>query len=62
MRNLGDYWNWMTTPSWWTNLTMNRPQRRKAATWQKNAAKTEIKDLEELDTPSVSKKPHHYFW
>lgn len=61
-RNLADYWNWMATPAWWIRLKMTRPQRRKASTWQKEAEKTDIVDLKELDKPLSKRKPHHYFW
>jgi len=55
--------NWYSaTPSWWTRLMMNRPQRAEAHKWEQNAKHTPIDQLEELDTPSVSRKPHVYFW
>jgi hypothetical protein len=54
-------WHWVSnTPSWWTRLTMNRPQRRAGRVWeQKVLLET---DLEETDPPGVSHKPHHYYW
>lgn len=52
-------WHWMSTPSWWTRLTMNRPQRRKGRQWER---KVHFQDLEETDPPGVSKKPHVYYW
>lgn len=54
------HWEW-ETPSWWTNLFMTRPQRRKAQKWEREVQKTEIEDLEDLDTPNVSRKPHKYY-
>lgn len=51
---------WMTTPSWFTKLFMNRPQKRRGRKWE-----TKIKglsNLEDIDYPSVSKKPHKYFY
>ena len=56
-------WHWLqNTPSWWTNLFMNRPQRKEAQRWERNAQKTNPEDIDELDTPNVSKKPHKYYW
>jgi hypothetical protein len=59
-RKFGANWRWMNTPSWWVNLMMTRPQRKAGKTWERQAATS--RDVEELDTPSVSRKPHHYFW
>lgn len=54
-------WHWLqSTPSWWTRLMMNRPQRRKGRLWEASAKFTT--GLEEEDPPMVSKKPHKYFW
>ena len=58
-------WHWMSTPSWWTRLMMNRPQRRKSKTWEQNIRKLPSLTEEALldqDFPSVSKKPHQYYW
>lgn len=56
-------WHWLrSTPSWWTRLTMNRPQRRAAHNWERKASTTDIEKLEDVDTPSHGKKPHQYFW
>lgn len=56
-------WHWMqSTPSWWTRMTMNRPQRRAAHLWEREATMTPIEELEELDTPNTSHKPHIYYW
>lgn len=55
-------WHWMTTPSWWTRMMMNRPQRREAHLWEHSAAHTPLESLEELDKPNVSHKPHKYYW
>ena len=52
-------WHWMSTPSWWTRLTMNRPQRRAGRLWER---KVLFQDLEDADPPGVSHKPHIYFW
>jgi len=53
-------WHWMSTPSWWTRLMMNRPQRAAGRLWEKKVVHEA--DLENVDKPSVSKKPHQYFW
>lgn len=56
-------WHWMgSTPSWWTRLTMNRPQRREHHLWEQIASRTPLESLEDLDTPNVSKKPHVYYY
>ena len=52
-------WHWMSTPSWWTRLVMNRPQRREGRLWER---KVHFEDIEETDPPGVSKKPHIYYW
>jgi hypothetical protein len=51
--------HWMSTPSWWTNMKMNRPARHKGRTWER---KVLVEDLEETDPPGVSHKPHIYWW
>lgn len=61
-RKIDTNWHWMSTPSWWTRLMMNRPQRRAAHLWEKEAQKTEVESLEDLDIPNVSHKPHKYYW
>jgi len=56
-------WHWMSTPSWWVNLTMTRPQRKEAQIWEQEVKKIQNpEELEEVDTPNVSKKPHKYYW
>jgi len=51
--------HWMTTPSWWTRITMNRPQRRAGRTWEKVVMH---RDIEDVDPPGVSHKPYNYYW
>jgi hypothetical protein len=53
-------WHWMGTPSWWTRLMMNRPQRVASKQYEKIVVG--LSDLEEVDFPLVSKKPHIYYW
>jgi hypothetical protein len=56
-------WHWLqSTPSWWTRMMMNRPQRREAHLWENRAVHTDPEQLEEIDTPNVSHKPHNYYW
>lgn len=57
---------WMTTPSWWTRMTQNKPQRCKVRLWERQVQKTPIQAdycptmvldketenaLEQLETP-----------
>lgn len=57
-------WHWLqATPSWWTNLFMNRPIRRECQRWEREIQKiSNSEELEEIDKPNVSKKPHKYYW
>lgn len=58
-----DYeWHWMSTPSWWTRMTMNRPTRRTYHLLEHEAARTPVEKLEELDIPDLKKKPHIYYY
>ena len=56
--------HWMTTPSAWTRLMMNRPQRRAGTLWEAGFVNSEVdmESLEEADAPGVSRKPHCYYW
>lgn len=54
--------HWMSTPSWWTHMFMLKPQRRQGTLWEREVVKTQLTDLEEVDKPNVSRKPHVYFW
>jgi hypothetical protein len=51
--------HWMSTPSAWTRLMMNRPERRAIHLLER---KTLIQDLEEVDIPDTGRKPHIYYW
>lgn len=55
-------WHWMTTPGWFIKEFMNRPQRAKGRMWEKKITKVALEDLDLLDTPSVGRKPHVYYW
>jgi len=52
--------HWMRTPSAWTRIMMNRPQRRAGRIWERTIF-YEL-DLEDTDPPGVGKKPHIYYW
>lgn len=54
--------HWMSTPSEWTRIMMNKPQRREGSLWEREVVKCQVSDLEEVDKPSVSRKPHVYYW
>jgi hypothetical protein len=60
-RELDTDWHWLnSTPSWWTRLTMNRPQRRAGRVWEHKVLKEQ--DLEDCDPPLVGHKPHIYYY
>ena len=52
----------MPTPMWWVREMMNQPQRAKGRQWEKSVLKVDINDLDVIDYPSVSRKPHLYYW
>ena len=52
-------YHWMTTPSWWTRLMMNRPARRHYHLLEHKALTS---DLEDFDFVDLKKKPHNYYW
>ena len=54
--------HWMSTPAWWTRLMMNRPQRRECKLWERDALKSSLDSLDDLDKPIISRKPHIYYW
>ena len=54
--------HWMTTPSAWTRLMMNKPQRREGTLWEREVVKSQTTDLEGVDKPNVSRKPHIYYF
>lgn len=54
--------NWLTTPMWWVRLMMNQPQRVATKQWEKKVVKVSVEDIIDLDTPSVSRRPHWYYW
>lgn len=57
-RNVDTEWNWLgSTPSWWTHLMMNRPMRARGRAWERK-----VLSNTELEPPTVSKKPHEYYW
>lgn len=53
-------WHWYRgTPSAWTRLMMNRPQRRMCRLWEQEVL---FQDVEDADCPFYGKKPHIYYW
>ena len=58
-----DYeYRWMTTPMWWCKVMMNRPQRKAGKRWERQVVQQSIESLNYTDTPSISRKPHVYYW
>lgn len=54
---------WMqSTPSWFINVYMNRPKRRKGQQWEQKMKTMEFDQLDLHEAPDVSKKPHIYYW
>jgi hypothetical protein len=54
--------HWMHTPNFWVHDYMTVPQRAAGKMWEKKAARTRFEDLDDLDKPSVGRKPHIYYW
>lgn len=54
--------HWMNTPSWWIREFMTVPQRAAGRTWERNVVREKIEDLDAVDKPNISRKPHLYFW
>lgn len=52
--------HWMSTPGWWTKMTMTRPERRQAHLNEVRALKAA--DIEDFDFPDLGRLPHIYFW
>ena len=59
-RNYCHFRWYSTTPSWWTRITMTRPQRRRGRVWEHTVLKAQ--DLELVDPPTVGRKPHIYYY
>lgn len=53
-------YHWMSTPSWFTNLFMTRPERRRASNFTSQVIYSQ--DLEEEDLADTKRKPHIYYW
>lgn len=49
-------------PSWWNRIFSTRPRRVENSAWEKNAVKTPIESLIDLDTPDNSNKKGRDFW
>jgi hypothetical protein len=52
--------HWMTTPSWWVNMIMTKPERRNAHLLEKKALVAV--DLEDFEIPDLGRKPYIYYW
>lgn len=52
----------MPTPSWWTRLCMNQPQRARGRQWERQIVKCNLDELIDSEPPGVGKKPHIYYW
>jgi len=52
----------MPTPQWWIREHMNQPQRTRGREWERQITKFDKEDLVDAELPSVSRKPHHYYW
>ena len=62
-REVDSEWHWLqSTPSWWNHLFHTKPHRAEGRNWQKVVEKSKVEDLEDIDTPNVSNKPHKYYW
>lgn len=61
-KNKDTEWHWMSTPGWWVSMFMTRPQRHAGKMWERKVLKANIEDVDLLDTPNVSRKPHCYYW
>ncbi len=66
--------HWMSTPSWWVRMTMNKPQRRSVSLWEQQLSNLDTsrynpsyegtypyEDLDLFDKP-YKKVGHVYFW
>ena len=54
--------HWMSTPMWWVREFMNQPQRTRGKQWERKIVKCPVKELIDEELPSVSRKPHLYYW
>ena len=52
-------WHWMSTPSWWTRMTMIKPERRASKLLERKAL---ISDLVDFEIPDTGRKPHIYYY
>ena len=55
--------HWMPTPMWWIREFMTQPQRTRGKEWEREVVKcNDVDSIIDLDQPTVSRKPHLYFW
>lgn len=58
-----DKWHGLRgTPSWWTNMFMNRPIRRNFQAYERNVVKSNVEYIDNIVVPNNGKKPHKYYW
>lgn len=55
-------WHWMSTPSWWTKMTMIKPERVKANMLSRRAVTEFGSMLDWIDIPDTRRKPHIYYY
>jgi hypothetical protein len=61
LKKAKDYeWHWMSTPSHWTRQMMNVPQRAAGRMWERKILK--VDEIDSIEPPDVSRKPHIYYW
>lgn len=61
-KRIDSVWHWMSTPSWWTRMMMNRPQRMKGRHWENRIVKEDVAEIDLIVSPDVNRKPHQYYW
>lgn len=55
-----DSYRCMSTPSWWVNVQMTRPQRQQVRRLLSKVML--LRDLEDTPLFPLGKKPHEYYW
>ena len=56
-------WHWVqSTPSWWNHLYHTKPIRARCTIWEHDVVKASVDELDDIDPPNISNKPHRYYW
>lgn len=56
-------WHWVqSTPSWWNHLYHTKPIRARCTIWEHHIVKAKVDELDDIDPPNVSNKPHKYYF